>query len=332
MSELQSGVGLDVGTAFIASSRLSKEGKYVEKIVRDAYFQVPDAGPFTKKLVQKANVSAIEIDNKLFVLGDEALRASAEWGGSLCRPMSNGVISAKERKNCGREIFVELLKETLGAPVSEKEKCVYSVPAKPLNADFSISYHEDLISGVLSSLGYMPTPMSESLAVVYSNLSEKNYTGAGISMGAGMCNVAVSRLSALVFEFSIVNCGDWIDRQVAESLNISISKATIAKERGVDLMNPQGEVEFAIATYYKRLIQNVMSNFIAQFVNSEKAPEFTEPISIAISGGTTKAINFNRKFEESLRELKLSFQIGEIIVGDSEFSVSRGCLAMVQTL
>lgn len=328
--EFQLGLGLDVGTAFISSSRLSKDGKYVEKTVRDAYFQIPDAGPFTKNLVKKAGVSTIEIDKKLYVLGSDALRAAAEWAGTLHRPMSNGVISSKERKFHGREVFFELLKEAVGAPVVKDENCVYSVPAKPLNADFDIAYHEDVIGGFLLSSGFKPSPMNEALAVIYACLADANFTGIGISLGAGMVNIAAARSSAEILSFSVVGSGDWIDERVAQSTGISISKATLAKEAGVDLVKPKNDIEQAIATYYRRLIKNVMENFSIQFVESPKAPEFTQAIDIAISGGTSKAINFDKMFSDALTELNLPFKVGKIIMGDPDFSVARGCLMAAQ--
>lgn len=329
---IQNGIGCDVGTAFITSSRLDSEGKMHERTIRDAYFQIPDAGPFTKNLVKKAGVSTIEIDKKLYVLGSDALRAAAEWAGELHRPMHNGVISSKERKFHGREIFFELLKEAVGTPVVKDENCVYSVPAKPLNAEFDISYHEDVIGGFLSSVGFKPTPMNEALAVIYACLADANFTGIGISLGAGMVNVAAARSSAEILSFSIVGSGDWLDERVSQSTGISISKATLAKEAGVDLMQPKNEVEQAIATYYRRLIRNIMENFSIQFIDSPKAPEFIQAIDIAISGGTSKPINFDKMFEEALEELSLPFKVGKIIMGEPDFSVARGCLMAAQAM
>ena len=68
------------------------------------------------------------------------------------------------------------------------------------------------------------------------------YTGIGISFGAGMVNLCFSMFGNPVFTFSIVNSGDWIDRQAAKATGetiafINTEKAKVDEEQSVLLRN-----------------------------------------------------------------------------------------------
>ncbi|MEN8257692.1 MAG: hypothetical protein ABFS09_07500 [Thermodesulfobacteriota bacterium] len=66
----------------------------------------------------------------------------------------------------------------------------------------------------LASLGYRPISINEGLATIMSELANDNFTGIGISMGGGMCNICLSYLSVPVLNFSVQKGGDYIDSMV----------------------------------------------------------------------------------------------------------------------
>lgn len=106
---------------------------------------------------------------------------------------------------------------------------------KKFDAEFDVLYHQQIIQGILSDLGYTPRPMNEGLAVIFSELAKENFTGLGLSFGGGMVNVCLANLSVPLISFSIARGGDWIDKQVARVVNEPISIITSFKESSLDL-------------------------------------------------------------------------------------------------
>ena len=76
----------------------------------------------------------------------------------------------------------------------------------------------------VKKLGYKPKPLYEGLAVIFSELADENFTGIGISFGAGMVNICLACMSVPVFSFSVTKAGDWIDQQVAKALAETASR------------------------------------------------------------------------------------------------------------
>ncbi len=69
------------------------------------------------------------------------------------------------------------------------------MPAAPLGAEGSLTYHEATIRQILTEIGYQASPINEGLAVIYGEMESSNYTGIGISCGGGLCNVCLAYLS-----------------------------------------------------------------------------------------------------------------------------------------
>jgi hypothetical protein len=105
--------------------------------------------------------------------------------------MSHGVLDPKEPESLRmmREILVNMLGP---ADQAGNPKLCFTVPAAPLGAEGSLTYHEATVRQILSEIGYQPAPINEGLAVIYGELESSNYTGIGISCGGGLCNVCLA--------------------------------------------------------------------------------------------------------------------------------------------
>jgi len=144
-----------------------------------------------------------------------------------------------------------------------------------------------------------------------------------------MVNLALSFLgvSDKKQQFSIARSGDWIDANAAQAVGAKTSKITMVKEAGVDLLNPRNREETAIKIYYENLISYVCNAIEKKFNTMEEMPNFPEAISVVVSGGTSKAINFDKLFEEELSKKKLPFLIKQVKkASDPLNAVAKGCL------
>ena len=67
------------------------------------------------------------------------------------------------------------------------------------------------IKNIIDGYGYDVKVIEEAVAIGYEGLVDNNLTGIAISMGAGMCNIAVMYAGMSALSFSVARGGDWID-------------------------------------------------------------------------------------------------------------------------
>ncbi len=323
-TKFESGRGLDVGTANLASSIQDVDGNVTIKIQRNAFIDI-DGDQYTRNMLTKLNVQYVSINGKMVVVGDPAFELANILNRETRRPMKGGVISPSE--NDAMPIEKILLENLLGTPNFPNEKCYFSVPADPIDADFNVVYHKGVFGGLLKKIGFEPKPLLEGHAVVFSELAEDDFTGIGISCGGGMFNICVSYKSIPALSFSTSRGGDWIDRNVATVLGIKASRATAIKEKGVNVLSPRNREEEAIEIYYRNLISYTLEAIKARFENSNGMPAFPDPIEIVCAGGTSMIGGFIEVFKDEFASIKFPIQVKNIRrAEDPLFSVAKGCL------
>jgi hypothetical protein len=220
-----------------------------------------------------------------------------------------------------------IIQRLLGEPASEGEQVCFCIPASSIDRENDTVYHEGIVSGILRKLGYTPRSMNEAHAIVYSSLAEQDFTGIGVSCGAGMFNVCVAYKTIPAMTFSVSRGGDWIDEHVAKVMGIPKVRATAIKESDVDLMAPRSREEEAVVLYYRNLISYVLQNFKQRFLLARDVPQFGEPIEVVIGGGTSLIGGFVEVFAEELKKIDLPIPISGVRRADDALSaVVRGCL------
>jgi len=318
------GKSLDIGTGFIVGGRLDKDGNTEFTSIRDSFFEIED-NPFRQKMLKQVKANFLAKDGKLLVIGNEAVEFANMFNANAQRPMSKGVISPKEKD--AFPVIKIIIEKAIGKASKKGEKCYYSVPAAPVDENFDIIYHENVFNKILSDLGYEPCSLNEAEAIAYSELLDDGLTGIAISCGAGMINVSVGIMGVPAVQFSIARSGDWIDQSVATALDLTASKVQTEKEKGIDLLSPEGRIQEAISIYYGNLIDYVIKNIAGRLSKSDDLPSFKNPVPIVVSGGTSLAGNFIGKFRESLERNPLPVEVSEVKhANDPLTAVANGLL------
>jgi hypothetical protein len=322
------GKGLDVGTCNLVAAEENEKGEVELRPKRNVFIDVPiDA--YTKNMLTRLNVPYVVQGKKMYVLGDHAFELANVLNKSTRRPMKDGLISPKEQD--ALPVMKLLIGSILGQPRQPNEVCFYSVPGDPIDSDLSVAYHRDLFDAVLRALGYKPSHIIEGHAVVFAELAEEDFTGIGISCGGGMFNVCVAYKSMPALFFSTARSGDWVDNNVANVLGIKPAKASLIKEKGVDLLKPKTREEDAISIYYRNLIQYNLTNIAERFKSAENMPSFPDPISVVFTGGTSMAGNFIQLVREVFKGLEFPIPVKEVRMAKDPFNATaKGALVAAQ--
>jgi hypothetical protein len=330
--------GLDVGTSFIVMSSYVDD-KIMYKEFRDAFYIIKPSTPIANKMIEKGLSGKIfvkDVDGSFIILGKDAIEKAVERNDTARRPMYRGVVSVKEKQ--AKQVLAYILQQVVGKADEENEKIVFCIPAQPIDQDdddFDIGYHEDVIKTILAEIGYDARSINEAEALCYAELTDNDYTGIGVSCGAGMTNVCVMLNGEPTVVFSTTKSGDWIDRMSAIATGEPDSVVQMEKEAGGFKIGQPNEnpVLSAVSSYYDRLIEYTAKQLSIALTNHKSLPKFKHPISIVIAGGTSQADGYIEKLKEKLLESNFPLPI-EVVrhSQDPLNSVAKGCLIAASIL
>ncbi|MBF0330879.1 MAG: hypothetical protein HQL17_03000 [Candidatus Omnitrophica bacterium] len=318
------GVGLDLGTAYVVSSREVEDQRVFVKNERNAFLSVR-CDTATKELLTKLKIKYVGLGDKLYVLGSMALELADIFGRETQRSMNMGILNPTEAESI--PILKLLVQNILWEPRQEKEICCFSIPAQPIDRDQDTIYHRGVFESILRSIGFEPMIIDEGYAVVLAELEAQDFTGIGVSCGAGMVNICAAFKSVPIMSFSITRGGDWIDKSAATVLGVPMSRVSHIKEQGLDLKHPKNRDEEAIAIYYRNYINYLIESMSRVFGKTAGTPQFKEPVDIVFAGGSSMVPGFIDAVKDEMRTAKFGFTIGKILHAKDPFtSVVRGCL------
>jgi hypothetical protein len=323
-------VGLDIGTNMLVAGIMDDEGTPTFKMQRDAFYRIVPKTEVNKNSIKisldkRGANYIVDEDGSYIVVGEDALEIAIERNDAAQRPMQKGVISPKEKASLP---MLKLIIETLIGQGSGQDVCVYSVPAKPIDAVFDITYHTEMMGLYIGQMGYVAAPINEAYAIGYSELLEDGLTGICLSYGAGMTNICVVHEGDPLVEFSVTRAGDYIDTSVGHALDVSPSLVQMEKEAGTDLFNPKSKIMEAVSVYYTSVINYTLQNIAYELKQREKElPIFRDPVPIVVSGGLTQAKGFVDKADEVLKRIDFPIKISDVrLASDPMRAVANGCM------
>jgi len=298
------GVGADIGTMNLVSARRTDKGVETTRI-RDVFLDLP---PDAKRMLRIGNIDYIEKDDEILIVGDAALETANIFGKEARRPLQAGMISASEVDSL--EVLGLLVSHILGEPQVKDEVCVYSVPAPPIDqVDRDIIYHRGVVGRIIEECGYKAIPSNEAMAIIYSETADDGFSGLSISMGSGMCNVALAVNTIEGLSFSVGRGGDFIDAGAARSVGSTQARICTIKEKGLDLNAPKNRDEEAIVFYYKDLITYLLDQIAQRFKSIQGQFSLPRPIPLVVGGGTSMAGGFMEFFESVFEGKRKRFPI-----------------------
>jgi hypothetical protein len=320
--------GLDVGTMNILSAQQDgNDTVFVQQ--RNSFVEI-DYSDMAEQMLSRSEVLHIRKDNKVYVVGDDALNFANIFNKETRRPMQRGILSSDEKSAIP---MIKLITEqVVGEPSYPNERLYFSSPADPIDSDLSTLYHQKTIESFLDDMGYDAEPINEGMSVIYSELADNNFTGLGISFGAGMTNVCLAYYAVPVMKFSVARGGDWIDEQAAQATGTPVDKVTSIKEDDfeLDFTTDVGGVEGALSIYYENLLDYVIQKIAAE-VNEEDVEEGLD-VPVVVTGGTSSPDGFEELFRDHLDDASIPFSISGVTqASEPMYSVARGALVAARS-
>jgi hypothetical protein len=322
-------VGLDVGTSHIVAAQ-SKHNYVYSVQDLNAFFTVPNA-KFAKNILSQKEIKYYENEHQYYIIGDSAQSFANMFNVNTRRPMEDGFLSPRE--DVGLKVIEAIVHSLVQKPKNAGEILCFSIPGEPFDGGGSVVYHESVVKGFLEDLGYTSIAINEGMATVLSELAEDDYTGIGISMGGGMCNICLSYLSFPVITFSMQMAGDYIDTMVGKAVGESASRIKAIKEEELDLSQvPKDRISTALHIFYDEIIFKLLESLRRVIISTEKIPKISAPMPIVLSGGTAMPKGCKDKFDSKLKDIDLPLSISEVrLAKDPLNTTAKGALIMAMT-
>jgi len=322
--------GFDAGTYNLICSRRGENDEVKSRKEVNAFLEIALDNRFTFNMMKKAEVPIIEMDNVAYVVGEAAVSLAYTLQLDLRRPMRDGCLNPSEKD--AFRILSRMIHGLVGEVSQDKEILYYTVPANAVNKETDADHHQKILEEIfrkykINGKTVDAHPINEALALVFAELEHKQFTGIGLSFGAGMINFCYSRWSQSIVEFSSANSGDWIDKMAAKATGESPSVINIEKTK-IDLTAaPVTSIERAIHSQYRILIEKTVFNIKEAVSKAENKIKTESPLDIIIAGGTSSPNGFEEIFKEEMERAKMPFPIGDIIKPkDHLYAVARGAL------
>jgi hypothetical protein len=330
--------GLDIGTQFIVASRSDGDSVFYD-YERDAYLEVQRNDLFDQ-LLESQQIPYIDgrnvglRDGRVVLVGNTAFKLANAHRTDTKRPLRHGLISPKAVA-IARPLVSAIIRQLLGPPAYDGEQLVFSIPANPLDMEMNVDFHRDVLQSILSQLNwdglrYEVSPIAEGSSVVFSSLGDNQFTGWGISWGAGMTNFSLSYMGTDLMGFSVARGGDWIDETAARNLGENASYMCDVKEskQNFDLRESSDDPEdFSIRSSYRSLIRYVVGLWHSKVTSEQvKLPRVDGALPVVVSGGTSMVKGFMDVLNEEimLRDWPLAM-LPVVGAGEPFFAVAHGC-------
>jgi len=324
------GVSVDVGTSFLVVVRQQEDGTFVNKYHRNCLFPM-DINDESADLLERSSYFFIKTDDKYYIIGEDGISlVSAIGSGKVIRPMQEGILNASLRESS--DLLFYIIKSLVGAPIIPNEPLRFTIPANSIDKDNDNLFHQKVLEGFFTKLGFSAKPVNEAMAVIYDcnpkmklDGNEIPFTGIGVSCGSGMWNVAMSFKGLSLMEFSCAKAGDHLDQQVEKATGVAISKIVRIKEKHLDLDKIDGNdrVQVALGIYYNEMIDRMVHHIANRF--KDKSSDMEGEIEIVVAGGSSMPNGFCNRLEQSIKKSNMPFKIyGVRHAVDPFYSVGNG--------
>jgi hypothetical protein len=289
----------------------------------NAFFELPYR-KFTQDFLDRNQISYVQDEGSLLIVGDEAGTFAAIMNADSRRPMREGFINPSEPKALW--VIRKISELLIDQPENLGDTLCLTIPSVSSAMESRLVYQEAVLKDLFMGMGYRVRTVHKGHATVLASLENNQFNGIGINLGAGMCNGCLSYLSVPVITFGYSKGGDYIDQSVAAVTDMSLTDVRLAKEAELDLSRrPTNRTETALQIFYDEVIRGLLDRLSKVFVGSSNLPKIHKPMPLVLGGGTVMAKGFLARFQKIFGEFSFPIPISEIaLVEDPLTAAARG--------
>lgn len=329
-------IALDFGQYQIRSLR-RKENRLVSRHVRSVYTALPDSLE-RRNTLEKVHVPYAVSERELLIIGDAADEYSQMFQVPCIPLLPGGKVPSDDPP--ARQILGAIVDSLLPEPTEENETCGLTIPGDSLSQQTGMI---DPTTGFLRRLiqlrGYKPVILSAGMALALAELVSHSFTGIGMSIGAGSCDVSLTHHGFEIARCVVPRGGNWIDEQIAHQWknyswdvtgNQYLDTDNVSRwKQGFEgsLLEPKNVREQLLSDLYTELLGYVIQEVSQSFSQVREVQNSPMPVSLVCAGGMTRVTGFEKLLRNQLHKTPLPIEIDDIRIStNSTHTIVRGCL------
>lgn len=340
-------IGLDFGSSTIRSLRRNGE-RLTARSSRMAYAVLPDS-PSHRRLLERAQVSVLQCDSDLVLVGNDATEHAALFR-TACRPLLvNGHVPAGDP--LARQVIARLTESVLPTAAKRGDICAVSLPGRAALDGSDTRPDFEFLTRVIRLQGYEPLIVPSGQALVLAELVRNSFTGIGLTFGHAGCEALLAHRGAIVCHAGNECGGEWLDRRLLAEVRSAQPGATapipvFSSEPGeadqltremitarresltapVHLADENRDVQL-IASLLADSLASLLQAFAAELERSPRALEIPQPLPIVCHGGLAGTPGFGTLLVQALKRHTLPVEVTEPrLVTASPATIARGLL------
>lgn len=324
-------LGLDLGISRFRSLQ-RQQGRLLARQTATAYVALPNR-PAQQKLVADARLCCWKTDDSLLIVGADAPLAAEAWQTPLIPLLPNARLPSDDP--VGRQVAAQLLESVAGRSSDDRQNCTVVLPRDAGAGDPDAEFFLRLLRLRGGDLQTIPA----GLAVALSELGREQFTGIGVSFGAGGVSICLVERGSVRATAVTDRGGDWIDRQLAERqghvlwdaegrryLNLlAVAHWKSSPERS--LAGPLNEGERWLRQLYGEALKAALREFRNAVTHEGCNGAFRQPLTVVLHGGCTAMAGFHSVWTEHWAEAGIDLPVRTPRrTEDDVWTVARGCL------
>ncbi len=322
---------IDLGTSQFRGIRHAEQRAF-GRCVPTSYLALPN-DEATAALLKRCHVVSHPADDSLLVLGQEAATVAGLIKQPLVPLFSEGKLLPNDPVS--RQVFSALIESLLPPAEKQGERCTLTIPNNLMQPG---EPERELATRVIKLMGYQPTIIEQTEAVILAEASPTQFNGLGISLGAGSFSLCLAHTGRILASITSPRGGAWIDEQCAKELEIFTFDA--AGNRYLDLLQadqikktncqllrrPESAREKLILHLLQQCLDQALLMFRAALLQTPFLRGSRKRFSAYVCGGCAQPSGFDAFLIQRIEQIGLPVEIDSVRIDKNSWSVARGCM------
>lgn len=340
-------IALDFGSSAVRSLRRTGE-RLTARSSRLAYSVLPDT-PSHRRLLERAQVSVVQCESDLVLVGDDAVEHSGLFR-TACRPLLvDGHVP--QHDPLARQVIARLTESVLPTAAARGEICAMTLPGRAALDGSDTRPDFEFLTRVIRLQGYEPLIIPSGQALILAELVRSSFTGIGLTFGHAGCEALLAHRGAVICHASNDCGGEWLDLRLLKEIRSAQPGATapvpvFSSEPGeadqltrelitsrregltapVHLADESRDVQL-IAELLAESLGSLLETFGAELNRSLQALDIPQPLPIVVNGGLARTPGFGTLLMQALKRHPLPVDITEPrLVTTGSNTIARGLL------
>lgn len=315
-------VALDLGCHEFRSLRWEEKSLHARRI--PSVYTVLDDSPGPRRFLDQVGIPYVPTARGLVTIGEAALDLVELVHSPLVPVLLDNQIPQDDP--VGRQVCATLVDILLPAPRQADETCMMVLPGNPTGPHHAHEPAAGFLTRLLRLKGYRPQILHGSTALILAEMSAHQYTGIGISIGAGSVACSATYRGIPVIERTLDIGTRRLEEQLSEEnaqyvwdhhgeryLDI-VTQQMLLKDPQFSLISPRDAAERKACEHYGIFLDSIFEELGDLLAAEPRLRRLPTPLPLICSGGSTLLAGFRELVLKQVHRATWPIAISDVLL------------------